>query len=30
VDLGAGRGRARILASDLSAAYVHFNSAYST
>jgi glutamate N-acetyltransferase/amino-acid N-acetyltransferase len=30
LDLGLGRGRARVLASDLSPAYVHFNSAYST
>jgi glutamate N-acetyltransferase/amino-acid N-acetyltransferase len=30
VDLGAGRGRGRVLAADLSPAYVRFNSAYST
>ena len=30
VGLGLGRGKACMLASDLSAAYVHFNSAYST
>jgi glutamate N-acetyltransferase/amino-acid N-acetyltransferase len=30
LDLHAGRGRGRVLASDLSPAYVHFNSAYST
>jgi glutamate N-acetyltransferase/amino-acid N-acetyltransferase len=30
LDLGLGRGRSRIVASDLSPAYVHFNSAYST
>jgi glutamate N-acetyltransferase/amino-acid N-acetyltransferase len=30
LDLGLGRGRARVLASSLTPAYVHFNSAYST
>jgi glutamate N-acetyltransferase/amino-acid N-acetyltransferase len=30
LDLRLGRGRARVLASDLSPAYVQFNSAYST
>ena len=30
LDLRLGRGRGRVLASDLSPAYVHFNSAYST
>jgi glutamate N-acetyltransferase/amino-acid N-acetyltransferase len=30
LDLRVGRGRGRVLASDLTAAYVHFNSAYST
>ncbi len=30
LDLHLGRGRARILASDLSTAYVHFNAAYTT
>jgi glutamate N-acetyltransferase/amino-acid N-acetyltransferase len=30
IDLRSGAGRARVLASDLSPAYVHFNSAYST
>jgi len=30
VDLGLGRGSARLLTSDLSPAYVRFNSAYST
>ena len=30
LDLRLGRGHGRVLASDLSPAYVHFNSAYST
>ena len=30
VDLGNGRGAARLLTADLSPAYVRFNSAYST
>ena len=30
VDLGGGRGSARVLAADLSPSYVRFNSAYST
>jgi glutamate N-acetyltransferase/amino-acid N-acetyltransferase len=30
LDLGLGRGRARVLSSSLTPAYVHFNSAYST
>jgi glutamate N-acetyltransferase/amino-acid N-acetyltransferase len=30
LDLHAGRGTARVLASDLSTAYVHFNAAYTT
>jgi N-acetylglutamate synthase/N-acetylornithine aminotransferase len=30
LDLRVGRGRGRVLASDLTTAYVHFNSAYTT
>jgi N-acetylglutamate synthase/N-acetylornithine aminotransferase len=30
LDLHLGRGRGRVLASDLSPAYVHFNAAYTT
>jgi glutamate N-acetyltransferase/amino-acid N-acetyltransferase len=30
LDLRVGRGRSRVLASDLTTAYVHFNSAYTT
>jgi N-acetylglutamate synthase/N-acetylornithine aminotransferase len=30
LDLGFGRGSARILTADLSPAYVRFNSAYTT
>ena len=30
IDLRLGKGRARVVASDLTKAYVHFNSAYTT